>query len=102
MSAAAGAGHEIMAVIVLDISEAVVETRFETSKILNDRGERNDDSNIEVFRKRIQEFREKTVPVLNHYRDLDLLIEVNGNQKREEVFNEIVEKLYEKASQSLA
>ena len=102
MSAAAGAGHEIMAVIVLDISEAVVETRFETSKILNDRGERNDDSNIEVFRKRIQEFREKTVPVLNHYRDLDLLIEVNGNQKREEVFSEIVEKLYEKASQSLA
>ena len=102
MSAAAGAGHEIMAVIVLGISEAVVETRFETSKILNDRGERNDDSNIEVFRKRIQEFREKTVPVLNHYRDLDLLIEVNGNQKREEVFNEIVEKLYEKASQALA
>lgn len=98
MSAAAGAGHDIMAVIVLNISEKDVESRFETSKILNDRGERTDDSNIEVFRKRIQEFREKTVPVLNHYRDLDLLIEVNGNQKREEVFNEIVEKLYEKAA----
>ncbi len=102
MSAAAGAGHEIMAVILLNVSEADVEARFETSKILNDRGDRKDDDNIEVFRNRLKEFREKTLPVLYHYRDLDLLIEVNGNQKREDVFNEIVEKLYEKASQSPA
>ncbi len=102
MSAAAGAGHEIMAVILLDVSEVEVETRFETSKILNDRGDRKDDDSIEVFRNRLKEFREKTLPVLYHYRDLDLLIEVNGAQKREDVFNEIVEKLYEKASQSLA
>ena len=100
MSAAAGAGHEIMAVILLDVSEAEVEARFETSKVLNDRGDRKDDDNIEVFRNRLKEFREKTLPVLYHYRDLGLLVEVNGNQKREEVFNEIVEKLYEKASQS--
>ena len=100
MSAAAGAGHEIMAVILLNVSEKDVEARFESAKILNDRGDRKDDDNIEVFRNRMKEFREKTLPVLSHYRDLDLLIEVNGNQERDKVFNEIVEKLYEKASQS--
>jgi adenylate kinase family enzyme len=102
MSAAAGAGHEIMAVILLNVSEKDVESRFESAKILNDRGDRKDDDNIEVFRNRMKEFREKTLPVLYHYRDLDLLIEVNGDQERDKVFNEIVEKLYEKASQSPA
>ncbi len=98
MTAAAGAGHDIKAVILLEISEADVEKRFEAAKTLNDRGERKDDSDIETFRTRLTEFRSKTIPVLNHYEELELLIKVNGNQSREEVFNEIVEKLYEKAS----
>jgi len=98
MTAAAGAGHDIKAVILLEISEADVEKRFEAAKTLNDRGERKDDSDIETFRTRLTEFRSKTIPVLNHYEELELLIKVNGNQSREEVFNENVEKLYEKAS----
>ena len=102
LSVAAGSGHEIKAAIVLNLSESEVERRFEASKILNDRGDRNDDKNLEVFRTRIKEFREKTLPVLNHYKSLGLLIEINGNNSREEVFNEIVEKLYEKASESHA
>ena len=102
MSVAAGAGHDIKATILLNISEADVEKRFEAAKALGDRGDRDDDKNIEVFRTRLKEFREKTIPVLEHYRDLELLIEINGDQNRDEVFNEIVEKLYAKASQSLA
>lgn len=102
LSVAAGSGHEIKAAIVLNLSESEAERRFEASKILNDRGDRNDDKNLEVFRTRIKEFREKTLPVLNHYKSLGLLIEINGNNSREEVFNEIVEKLYEKASESHA
>ena len=102
MSVAAGAGHEIKAVIILNISEADVERRFEASKSLGDRGDREDDKNIEVFRTRLKEFREKTLPVLQNYRSMGLLIEVNGDQSRDEVFNEIVEKLYEKASESLS
>ena len=100
MSVAAGSGHEIKAVIVLNISERDVEKRFEAAKVLNDRGDRSDDKNLEIFHTRLKEFREKTVPVLNHYKSLGLLIEVNGDQSREEVFNEIVEKLYEKALES--
>lgn len=102
MTAAASAGHDIKAVILLNISESDVESRFEVAKTLNDRGDRKDDSDIETFRTRLREFREKTLPVLQHYQDLDLLISVNGNQTREAVFNEIVEKLYLVASKSPA
>ena len=97
MSVAAGAGHEIKAAVILNISEADVERRFEEAKLLNDRGERADDRDIEVFRTRLKEFREKTLPVLQHYNELGLLVEVNGDQTREAVFDEMIEKLYRKA-----
>ena len=45
----------------------------------------------------MQEFRQKTIPVIQHYNELGLLIRVNGDQPRNAVFNEIVEKLYQKA-----
>ena len=96
MSVASGAGHPIKAVILLNISEADVESRFEAAKTLGDRGERNDDKDIATFRTRLQEFRTKTLPVLQHYKELDLLVNVNGDQLRDAVFNEIVEKLYQK------
>ena len=96
MSVAAGAGHDIKAVVLLNISEADVMSRFEEAKILSDRGTREDDKNTEVFKTRIAEFRQKTLPVLQHYKELGLLVEVNGDQTREAVFNELVEKLYQK------
>ena len=100
LSVTAGSGHEIKAAIILNISEADVERRFEESKILNDRDNRPDDKNIEVFRTRLKEFREKTLPVLKHYNELGLLIEVNGDASRDEVFNDIIEKLYQRAIKS--
>ena len=101
-SVAAGAGHEIKAAIILNISEADVENRFNEAKNLNDRGDRADDKDLETFLNRLREFRTKTLPVLQHYNTLGLLIEVNGDQTREPVFNELVEKLYAKALQSHA
>ena len=98
MSVAAGAGHEIKAAIILNISEADVEQRFVAAKELNDRGQRQDDDDIAVFRNRLQEFRTKTLPVLKHYKELGLLIEVNGNQSREAVFAEIIDRLSSKAN----
>lgn len=97
ISVASGTGHSIKAVIILNISEADVEKRFEAAKTLSDRGDRKDDKDLETFRTRLKEFREKTIPVLQHYKTLDLLIEVNGDQSREAVFDEIVDKLYQKA-----
>lgn len=98
MSVAAGAGHEIKAVIILNISEADVEKRFKTAQTLQDRGERQDDKDLQVFRNRLHEFRTKTLPVIQHYQSLGLLIEVNGDQTRDAVFNEIINKLYLKAT----
>ena len=102
MSVAAGAGHDIKAVLLLNISEADVEGRFNAAKILGDRGTRQDDKDLEIFRTRLQEFRTKTLPVIQHYNTLGLLIEINGDQTRDQVFTEIVDKLYAKASQSHA
>jgi adenylate kinase len=98
MSVASGSGHEIKAVIVLNISEADVENRFKAAQTLQDRGERQDDKDLQVFHNRLQEFRTKTIPVIQHYRSLGLLIEVKGDQSREAVFNDIINKLYLKAT----
>lgn len=98
MSVAAGAGHEIKAVIILSISEADVEKRYHESKVLNDRGSRQDDKDLETFHIRLKEFNEKTIPVLQHYNTLGLLIDVKGNNTREQVFDEIIDKLYKKAT----
>ncbi len=98
MSVAAGAGHEIKAAILLNISEADVENRFNTAQALDDRGEREDDKSLEIFKNRLQEFRTKTLPVLQHYKALGLLVEVNGDQLRDDVFAEIIDKLYTRAT----
>ena len=88
-------GHKIKAAVLLNISEVDVMARFQKLQILNDRGERQDDKDLAVFKNRLDEFRTKTMPVLEHYKALGLLVNVAGNGSREEVFEEIVNKLYE-------
>lgn len=88
-------GHPIKAAVLLNISEADVISRLEKLQILNDRGLRQDDKDMDVFKNRLEEFRVKTMPVLEHYKKLGLLINVNGDQSREEVFKEMVDKLYD-------
>ena len=97
LAVAANSKHEIKATVILNISEADVEKRFEAAKELGDRGQRDDDKDIVTFRTRLEEFRVKTMPVILHYQALGILVNVNGDQSREEVFNEMVNKLYEKA-----
>lgn len=95
MEAAKNGGHEIKAVVLLDLTEADVKNRFEAAKELNDRGERADDASIEIFETRIREFNEKTVPVLNHYDELKLLIRVPADGSRDEVYSSVIDKLVE-------
>lgn len=95
MEAAKNGGHEIKAVVLLDLTEADVKNRFEAAKELNDRGERADDANLEIFETRIREFNEKTVPVLNHYDELKLLIRVPADGNRDEVYLSVIDKLVE-------
>ena len=95
MEAAKNGGHEIKAVVLLDLTETDVKNRFEAAKELNDRGERADDASLGIFETRIREFNEKTVPVLNHYDELKLLIRVPADGSRDEVYSSVVDKLVE-------
>ena len=95
METAEKAGHEIKAAVLLNISEQDVLDRFEKLQTLNDRGDRQDDKDLAVFKNRLEEFHTKTLPVLEHYKKIGLLVNVNGDQSREEVFAEMINKLYE-------
>lgn len=95
MEAAKAGGHEIKAVVLLDLTEEEVKNRFEAAKELNDRGERADDANIEVFETRLAEFREKTMPVLNHYDELKMLVKVPAIGSRDEVYTNVIDRLIE-------
>ena len=95
MEAAKAGGHEIKAVVLLDLTEEEVNNRFEAAKELNDRGERADDANIEVFETRLAEFREKTMPVLNHYDELKMLVKVPAIGSRDEVYTNVIDRLIE-------
>ena len=96
MASAEATGHKIAAVIVLNLSEEDVRERFAAAKLLGDRGDRADDKDEATFEKRLEEFRIKTAPVLMHYQTLGLLIPVDGDRSRDEVFTEIIDKLYTK------
>lgn len=87
------AGHEIKAVIYLKLSEDDVRSRWTAAKELGDRGMRGDDADPKVFETRIEEFHEKTEPVLKHYDKLNLLIEVDASGTRDEVFENVINAL---------
>lgn len=88
------AGHPIKAVISLNVSESDVFSRWREAKELGDRGDRIDDRKEEVFQKRIMEFRSKTLPVLQFYQKSGLLIPVEADAPRDEVYNNVVDALY--------
>ena len=86
-------GHEIKAVVYLKLSEDDVRNRWVAAKELGDRGVRGDDADPKVFETRIEEFYEKTIPVLKHYDQLGLLVEVDASLTRDEVFNNVINAL---------
>lgn len=100
MSVANVAGHPIRAVIMLQLSEQDAIERWEAAKLLNDRGLRDDDANPEIFQTRINEYREKTVPVLRHYQELGLLVSAKADAPRDQVFANVVEALANFASRT--
>lgn len=93
MSVARASGHPIKAVIELQLSERDVLERWEAAKILGDRGMRADDVDPEVFQTRLVEYREKTIPVIEHYRDLGLLVPVTATLSREQVLDQVISSL---------
>jgi adenylate kinase len=90
-------GHPQKAVIELTLSEEEVWKRFDQSRIDGDRGVRADD-NKAVLQTRLDKYREKVQPVLDYYREIGLLIEVDGTLTRDQVTQEILKALLAKAS----
>lgn len=89
-------GHPTKAVVYLKIGEPLLRRRWQDAQDVNDRGERADDA-AHVLDTRIQEFHQKTLPVLDAYRELGLLIEINGDQDPDAITDQILQKLFELA-----
>lgn len=90
MAATKSANHEIKAVVYINIDRQTALRRLSLAQ----RG-RSDDYEEHVI-KRISEFVRKTLPVIEVYKKLGLLIEVDGDQSISDVTDDILKKLAEK------
>lgn len=97
MRAASESGHPVRAVVYLEIDNAEAIRRFNRSQDLGDRDARDDDAE-HLLETRIEEFLQKTVPVIEYYRKHDLLIEIDGRPPRSVVLESILDALYERAT----
>lgn len=97
MQAAEQSGHPIKAVVYLNMSEDTLYERWEVAHLAGGRDERADDAK-EKLEVRLAEFKEKTLPVLEYYREKDLLIEVDANQHVISVTRAIIDALASRAS----
>jgi adenylate kinase len=89
------ANHEIKAVVLLNIAETTVKERWAVAQQTNDRGMREDDKIENIIDTRIQEFLDKTMPVIEYYQNENLLVPVAANEDRERVYANVIDRLYE-------
>lgn len=99
IQAASESGHPLKAVIYLDLDEDTVRSRWQRFHGSNERGQRHDDT-AEVLEIRLQEYRQKTLPVIEFYRAQGLLIEIDGGQTPKQVQTAILQALLNRASTS--
>ncbi len=92
----AQSNHPLKVVVYIPLSDELIWERWETHRNLGNRGLRRDDER-QSFEVRFKEFREKTLPVIDFYRDMGILITVDGNQPPKKVFEDIIDGLFELA-----
>jgi adenylate kinase len=92
LQATDASGHPTKAVIYLHLAKDIVRHRWAHSQQKGDRGNRADDAE-HVLDTRIQEFEQKTLPVIEVYRKKGLLIEINSDTDRHEVIESILARL---------
>lgn len=90
-------GHQLKAIIYLDISVNESHTRWLAREINNDRPNRIDDTE-KTLDVRFAEFQDKTMPVLDYYRNLGILLEIDGKGPRNEITDLIIDALFELAT----
>lgn len=94
LEATLAAGHPLKAVLHLNISEKTVWQRWEQADSARSRGKRADDA-YEALHIRLAEFRDKTLPAIDFYRQKGLVIEINSEQDTDVVTEEILDSLIE-------
>lgn len=94
LSALKESNHSIKAIVYLQLDETTAWERWKAAKHIQDRGIRDDD-HPESLKIRQKEYTDKTLPVIDFYKDKSLLIEIDGNQSPDAVTSEIIDKLYE-------
>jgi adenylate kinase len=99
LQATESSGHPMNAVILLHLTEEEVWNRFEQSQNQHDRGNRADD-NKEVLKNRLKKFQQRTMPVIEFYREKGLLIEIDGTLSEDKVTAKIIEELAKKATEN--
>ena len=92
-------GHPLRAVLFLSVPQDVIYERWEIAQATGDRGNRVDDSR-EKLAVRLAEFQQKTVPVIEFYRDKGLLVEVDASQHVIDVTRDIIDALGRCAEQT--
>lgn len=91
-------GHDTKAVLLLNVSEDEVWHRWREAQGDRRNIGRTDDMDEEKVARRISEFKDKTLPVIEVYRKMDILLEINGQQDRDSVFSDVIDQLYNFAS----
>lgn len=89
--------HPLKAVVYLNLDEKVALERLHLEENATTRGARDDDDE-ETLLRRIEEFKAKTLPVIDFYRDRGLLIEVDASLPKEDVERIILEELAKRAA----
>jgi adenylate kinase len=85
-------GHQIKAVVYLKLDEDESYKRLDKS----DRG--RDDDHHENLRSRINEFKSKTLPVVEAYKKYCPVLEIDGSPAPEKVFSNLINSLYKIAT----
>lgn len=82
-------GHETKVVVYLYLSENALRQRWDVSQREKDRNNRADDAH-HAIQTRIDEFYTKTLPVIEVYKQKNLLLEVNSDATKQEVIDSII------------
>lgn len=89
-------GHQTKAVVLLKLSEKEAWSRRDSTTDPDSRNMgRLDDAETHKVQGRFDDFQDKTLPVITIYRKMGVLVEVNGEQPREKVFDDVIDALYE-------
>lgn len=91
------ASHPLKAVVYLTLDAEMIHRRLALEENTVTRGERDDD-HAHKLEQRIAEFEEKTLPVIEYYRQAGYLLEIDATASKEAVTQAVIDALYQRAA----